>query len=56
MITKKERREAEKVARSFYQDVIDVEIKEDPEDESSLILIVTRGKKMPPIKVERNGR
>ena len=53
MITKAERKEAEKLARSMYQDVLKVEIKEDPEDESSLILIVTRGKKMPPMKIAR---
>ena len=53
MITKKERREAEQVARSMYQDVLRVEIKEDPEDESSLLLSITRGKVMPEIRVNR---
>lgn len=53
MITKKERKDAEKAARSLYQDVLDVEIKEDPEDESSLILTITRGRKMPPVRIDR---
>ena len=53
MITKAERKEAEKLARSMYQDVLKVEIKEDPDNESSLLIIVTRGKTMPPIKMER---
>lgn len=54
MITKKERREAEQVARSMYQDVLRVEIKEDPEDESSLLLSITRGKVMPTLCIDRN--
>lgn len=56
MITKAERKEAEKLARTYYQDVLNVEVKEDPDDESSLILIVTRGKKMPPICLDRSNK
>ena len=54
MITKKERKEAEKAARSLYQDVLKVEIKEDPDDESSLLLSITRGKVMPAVRLDRN--
>lgn len=43
MITKKERQEAEKFARSQYQDVLKVEVKEDPDNESSLILSSREG-------------
>lgn len=53
MITKKERKDAETLARSLYQDVLKVEVKEDPDDESSLLLIVTRGVKLPRLKVDR---
>lgn len=53
MITKKERKDAETLARSLYQDVLKVEVKEDPDDESSLFLIVTRGVKLPKLKVDR---
>lgn len=53
MITKKERKDAETLARSLYQDVLKVEVKEDPDDESSLFLIVTRGVKLPRLKVDR---
>lgn len=53
MISKKERKEAEKAARSLYQDVLTVDIKEDPEDESSLLLTVTRGRKMPAVRFDR---
>lgn len=55
MITKKERKQAEAFARSQYQDVIKVDVKEDPENESSLIVIVTRGREMPPMKLERSN-
>lgn len=54
MITKKERKEAEKAARSLYQDVLTVEVKEDPDDESSLRLIITRGQKMPEVCLDRH--
>lgn len=53
MVTKKERQEAEKFARSQYQDVLKVEVKEDPDNESSLILIITRGRTLPPIRMPR---
>lgn len=53
MITKKERREAEQIARSLYQNVLKVEIKEDPDDESSLLLNITRGQVMPTIRIDR---
>ena len=53
MITMKERKDAETLARSLYQDVLKVEVKEDPDDESSLFLIVTRGVKLPRLKVDR---
>lgn len=53
MITKKERKDVETLARSLYQDVLKVEVKEDPDDESSLFLIVTRGVKLPKLKVDR---
>ena len=53
MITKKERKEAEALARSMYQDILKVDIKEDPDDESSLLLNVTRGKVMPTVCIDR---
>lgn len=53
MITKKERQLVEKAARALYQDVVDVEIKEDPTDESSLLLTVVRGVRMPELVVDR---
>lgn len=53
MITKKERKDADTLARSLYQDVLKVEVKEDPDDESSLLLIVTRGRKMPTVRIDR---
>lgn len=56
MITKKERQDAELVARSLYQDVLNVNVKEDPADESSLLLIVTRGKTMPPVRIPRKEK
>lgn len=54
MITKAEKKAAEKAARACYQDVIKVDVKEDPNDESSLLLIITRGVTMPPVKINRN--
>lgn len=54
MISKKERKEAEKAARSLYQDVLSVNVKEDPDDESSLLLIITRGRTMPAVKMDRD--
>lgn len=53
MITKKERKEIEDFVRTQYQDVLKVEVKEDPDDESSLLVLVTRGLVLPPIKVSR---
>lgn len=53
MISKKERKEAEKAARSLYQDVLSVNVKEDPDDESSLLLTITRGRKMPTVRIDR---
>lgn len=53
MISKKERKEAEKAARSLYQDVLTVDVKEDTENESSLLLIITRGKQMPTVRLDR---
>lgn len=53
MITKKERQLVEKAARALYQDVVDVEIKEDPTDESSLLLTIIRGVKMPELAIDR---
>lgn len=53
MISKKERKEAEKAARSLYQDVLTVDIKEDPDDESSLFLTITRGRKMSAVRFDR---
>lgn len=53
MISKKERKEAEKAARSLYQDVLTVDVKEDPENESSLLLTITRGRKMPTVRIDR---
>lgn len=54
MITKKERKEAEKAAKQLYQDVLSVEIQEDPDDESSLFLNITRGVRMPAVSVARD--
>lgn len=54
MITKKERKEAEKLARSLYQDILKIEVKEDPDNESSLLLNITRGKVMPAVRLDRN--
>ena len=53
MISKKERKEAEKAARSLYQDVLTVDVKEDSDDESSLFIIITRGIKMPEVSLDR---
>lgn len=55
MITKQERKEAEKAARSLYQDVLKVEVKEDPDNESSLLLTITRGRVMPTVRIDRNA-
>lgn len=55
MITRQERKEAEKAARSLYQDVLKVDVKEDPNDESSLLLTITRGRVMPPIRIDRKA-
>lgn len=55
MITKQERKEAEKAARSLYQDVLKVEVKEDPDDESSLLLTITRGRVMPIVRIDRKA-
>lgn len=56
MISKKERTEIEKIVRSLYQDVLQVEIKEDPDNESSLLLSITRGCKMPAIRIDRKTK
>lgn len=53
MISKNERKEIEKTVRTLYQDVIKVEIKEDPDDESSLFLNITRGIKLPTMLLDR---
>ena len=53
MITKQERKEAEKAARSLYQDVLKVDVKEDPNNESSLLLTITRGRVMPTVRIDR---
>lgn len=53
MISKKERKEAERMARSLYQDMLTVDVKEDPNDGSSLLLIITRGRKMPTVRINR---
>ena len=55
MITKQERKEAEKAARSLYQDVLKVEVKEDPDNESSLLLTITRGRVMPTVRIDRKA-
>ena len=55
MITRQERKEAEKAARSLYQDVLKVDVKEDPNDESSLLLTITRGRVMPPVCIDRKA-
>ena len=55
MITKQERKEAEKAARSMYQDVLKVEVKEDPGNESSLLLTITRGRIMPTVRIDRKA-
>ena len=53
MISKKERKEAERMARSLYQDMLTVDVKEDPNDGSSLLLTITRGRKMPTVRFDR---
>lgn len=53
MISKKERKEAERMARSLYQDMLTVDVKEDPNDGSSLLLTITRGRKMPTVRLDR---
>lgn len=53
MITKSERKQVEKAAKKLYQDVIKVDIKEDPENESSLLVTVIRGTKLPILKLDR---
>ena len=55
MITKQERKEAEKAARSLYQDVLKVDVKEDPDNESSLLLTITRGRVMPTVRIDRKA-
>lgn len=55
MITRQERKEAEKAARSLYQDVLKVEVKEDPDNESSLLLTITRGRVMPTVRIDRKA-
>lgn len=55
MISKKERHDAEKAARQLYQDVLKVDVKEDSDDESSLRIIITRGVKMPEMRLDRNA-
>ena len=55
MITKQERKEAEKAARSLYQDVLKVDVKEDPDNESSLLLTITRGRVMPAVRIDRKA-
>lgn len=53
MISKSERKEIEKTVRTLYQNVIKVEIKEDPDNESSLFLNITRGIKLPTVLLDR---
>lgn len=55
MITKQERKEAEKAARSLYQDVLKVDVKEDLNDGSSLLLTITRGRVMPTVRIDRKA-
>ena len=55
MISKKVRHDAEKAARQLYQHVLKVDVKEDPDDESSLRIIITRGVKMPEMRLDRNA-
>lgn len=55
MITKSERKQVEKAAKKLYQDVIKVDIKEDPENESSLLVTVIRGTRMPVLKLDRDS-
>lgn len=52
-VTAKEKREIEKYVKSLYDNVISVEIKENPDDSTELTLNVTRGVTLPPIKYSR---
>ena len=52
-ITAKEKREIEKYVKSLYDNVISVEIKENPDDSTELTLNVTRGVTLPPISYKR---
>lgn len=52
-VTAKEKREIEKYVKSLYDNVISVEIKENPDDSTELTLNVTRGVVLPPISYKR---
>ena len=52
-VTAKEKREIEKYVKSLYDNVISVEIKENPDDSTDLTLHVTRGVVLPPISYKR---
>ena len=52
-VTAKEKREIEKYVKSLYDNVISVEIKENPNDSAELTLNVTRGVTLPPISYKR---
>lgn len=53
-VTVKEKREAEKYAKSLYDNVLSVKIEENPDDSTELLLKITRGVVLPPVKFKRD--
>jgi len=53
-VTAKEKREAEKYAKSLYDNVLSVKIEENPNDSTELLLKITRGVVLPPVKFKRD--
>ena len=53
-VTIKEKREAEKYAKSLYDNVLSVKIEENPDDSTELLLKITRGVVLPPVKFKRD--
>lgn len=53
-VTVKEKREAEKYVKSLYDNVLSVKIEENPDDSTELLLKITRGVVLPPVKYKRD--
>ena len=54
-VTAKEKREAEKYAKSLYDNVLSVKIEENPDDSTELLLKITRGVVLSPVKFKRDN-